>query len=408
MGLTDRQAKLLDDANLRGKLAKFIPAPFEVATAVYDHGGVKMALIEVLPHEHGCCVFAADGQYPDPKDPSGKTMKVVFRRGDIFTRHGSRSELIESHDLDRIRKKGQQVPILPSFDMDGASFEAAAEDAFRRGDKVSLVKVLDSAVDVGRQHISEGDSDGLLLLLNHLACLGALVIRLGEDGWFHQVIDRLEAIYTLPFSGAGRFNGGAPRVWLDVMGRVLALGAFVVGRNRADLIPSLVLRTPAASPFTDGMYTNWILHAQVETSKAGFFKSSTAGGSGEMSFLRGVAVEQASLECANTDAPDIDRFQSLLAQFDVLAAVTVWGHAPGDRDFPYWPSYAAYEPDPYEPALVRLVTNPELLTQLFPPGADELRALLVLLEKQGRAHLRRFGGGYPYLDPMVVRFVRDL
>jgi len=400
-GVDDRQSKLLDDANLRGKLSRYVPAPFDIATAVHEVGGVRMAVIQVLPHPTGCCVFAANGQYPDPKDPTGKTMKVAFRKGDIFTRHGSRSELIEAHDLARIRAKGAAAA-TPTLDMTDDEFEIAVETAFRQADKVSLLKLLNTAVDAASAAVSEGAGARLVDILNRLTCFAALAIRYDELPWLDETLRRFEQIYERPFAGDVRTPGGRPRVWLDLVGHVVALGAFVVSHGRLDLVPRLVLRTPTAEPFSSGRYTNWIRHADVEAGRAEFYKSPK----GEMSFLRGIAVEQGSLRCVNP-AADLDKFQSHLAQFDVLATIAVWGHAPGDGEYPYWPSYAAFEGYYYEPAVARLVSNPELLATIYPPGPATLRELLAALEKQHH-HGNRFGGGWPWADATVVAFIRGV
>jgi hypothetical protein len=70
------------------------------------------------------------------------------------------------------------------------------------------------------------------------------------------------------------------------------------------------------------------------------------------SLLNIANMELGRLACVRRDLSVGDeRLLSSLTQFDVLAAIAVLGHAPGDRDFSYYPSYGYYEPDRYERAM---------------------------------------------------------
>jgi hypothetical protein len=102
-GLDTRTAGLLDEATIRDKMRKYIPEPFEIYSAVHEYAGVTMAVIQVLPHVHGCCVFRADGQYQDARDPK-KTL-TVFQHSTIFVRHGSQSTRATGEDMARIMAK---------------------------------------------------------------------------------------------------------------------------------------------------------------------------------------------------------------------------------------------------------------------------------------------------------------
>lgn len=69
-------------------------AQFTVALhTLRDH---EIVLIHILPHPQGACVFKSDGHVGD---------KLVFRMGDIYTRHGTSSTRINQHDLSRILDK---------------------------------------------------------------------------------------------------------------------------------------------------------------------------------------------------------------------------------------------------------------------------------------------------------------
>jgi hypothetical protein len=94
--------KLFDTATVHDKLAKYLPKRSEIRVAVHQHQGQSFALIYVAPHPDGFCLFEQDDAYPD-----GKEQKVVFRRGDVFARHGTKSERWSQDDIAMIKQRLQ-------------------------------------------------------------------------------------------------------------------------------------------------------------------------------------------------------------------------------------------------------------------------------------------------------------
>lgn len=90
--------ELLDPAVLHHKLARHLPEPFEIRSAVHACQGQSFALIYVAPHPDGFCIFKRDGAYADAKG-----QVVVFRAGDVFARHGTRSERWNQQDVALIK-----------------------------------------------------------------------------------------------------------------------------------------------------------------------------------------------------------------------------------------------------------------------------------------------------------------
>ncbi len=93
---------LFDPATLHAKLAKYLPKPFEIRSASHSYQGQSYALIYVVPHLDGFCVFECDGAYWD-----GKSQIVIFRAGDVFARHGTRSERWNQRDITMIKQRLQ-------------------------------------------------------------------------------------------------------------------------------------------------------------------------------------------------------------------------------------------------------------------------------------------------------------
>ena len=94
--------ELFDPAVLHGKLARYLPARSEIRPAVHHYEGQSYVLPWVAPHPDGFCVFERDGTYTD-----GAREKIVFRAGEVYARHGTRSERWTQHDIDVVKQRLQ-------------------------------------------------------------------------------------------------------------------------------------------------------------------------------------------------------------------------------------------------------------------------------------------------------------
>lgn len=86
-GVPSGELPLFDESNLRPKLARWLPDGFEIRTANQTLADCTFVLIYVVPNPAGFCIFKADGQYS-----AANGTKAVFRKGDVFVRHGTSSE----------------------------------------------------------------------------------------------------------------------------------------------------------------------------------------------------------------------------------------------------------------------------------------------------------------------------
>ena len=112
-----RQPGLWDEASLRSKLAKYLGEDILINVGQHEIDGTDLILLQVRPHPDGACVTRAVGNKPEGGKPE-------FPQGSIFTRHGSKSELINQRDLSRILDKRSAVKV--SLDRAGANARAAA------------------------------------------------------------------------------------------------------------------------------------------------------------------------------------------------------------------------------------------------------------------------------------------
>ncbi len=60
--ITDESKSLFDEANLRAKIARYIPEPFGLLSAVHKIGNDNVAMIYVGPSPQGCCIFRQNGE----------------------------------------------------------------------------------------------------------------------------------------------------------------------------------------------------------------------------------------------------------------------------------------------------------------------------------------------------------
>lgn len=93
--------ELFDAATLHAKLTKYLPKPFEIRSATHDYQGQSYAILYIAAHQDGFCVFAGEGSYQGP----GAQPRIVFRPGDVFARHGTRSERWQQNDITVIKRQ---------------------------------------------------------------------------------------------------------------------------------------------------------------------------------------------------------------------------------------------------------------------------------------------------------------
>ena len=93
--VTEQHATLLDESRLRAKVRRYLPEPLHLRTAQHELDGRRFVLIYVGPHPDGFVILQRDGQ-----DAGGH----VFRRGDVFVRHGTASERWNPNDFAQIKQ----------------------------------------------------------------------------------------------------------------------------------------------------------------------------------------------------------------------------------------------------------------------------------------------------------------
>lgn len=117
--LTPAQLRLLDEATLRPKLERYLPGPIDLRVVQQQIDGNTVVLIRVGRHPDGFVIMKADGQTSEA---------LVFRKGDVYMRHGTSSERWNQSDIPRIRQRlhgrPELVPAVPSLHRLGETIKA--------------------------------------------------------------------------------------------------------------------------------------------------------------------------------------------------------------------------------------------------------------------------------------------
>ncbi len=93
-GVSVNLGQLYDESRLRPKLLRWLPEPLQIMTAVHELDGCRFVIVYVAPKSDGFCVLEKDGIHDD-----GGKQKFVFRKGEVYARHGTSSERWNQGDI---------------------------------------------------------------------------------------------------------------------------------------------------------------------------------------------------------------------------------------------------------------------------------------------------------------------
>jgi hypothetical protein len=439
-GLAPKDATLYDLATLTDKLARYLPAGTEIRSAQHTVPGaggapVAVALVWVGPHADGWCVFARTGDYPVA---GGKT-RTAFRKGDVYARHGSRSESWDQNDIAVARRRlvaqqkdqwraehahevrlalqaasGAVTAAGPTgaftWRLDAAGFEDAFVELIRRDDDIPVRRMLRTATsDVLALLASDRHdaADDVLTVLDRLTAAAALALDLERDPYFRMFVDALLAVYG---AGVDRqyLSGPVPSavLWLRVAERLHAVGALAVRLGRWEAVRILATAPVPALRSQYGDKT-WHRHALTQSSRADLLRDALPDGSTRaVSLLLFSRAAAATLPALRPDlaadlpaqAGDADPLLASICQYDLLAAVAsaIAVGAATERavlDVSY-PNFADAYGERANAVVAPLVHDPDVRRAVAPGASDaDLARVLVLLAVQRAAQPRASSAG---------------
>jgi hypothetical protein len=426
--LSDALLPLFDESRLRSKVIKYLPDNLDLLVGTHVIEGKNVVLIYVGPNPDGFAIFKADGQYDGG---------CAFLKGAVYARHGTSSTAWSQADLVRIRANiiaaekerwfeerreerraeiesearattaSQQATAAPaeslSWELDNQTFRTMIIEQLRRDDLIPLTLFLGRAPNEAARLVDKNDAEAeLAALLDRLVCLAALFLELSKRELFNDVIEALVKIYDLGFDSRGLDRNiaiGRERLWLMIIERVVALGAYAVRRSDWDSVRHLATRLGHGEYFRGqrhDLYHSWIRHGLTMAARADMF--------GEGTLISLAQTEAQRDECLRPDLPpDDERLLTSICEFDALAMVATMHES--QQDDVYYPSFSRYYEHRTQPALANLLTDREMRQTLFPDDDDDLADALRYIDQVARSEGFRFAGWDSMNDPVLREFL---
>jgi hypothetical protein len=276
-----------------------------------------------------------------------------------------------------------------NFDMNNSELAAAALEFVRRGDDVGLRHLLNDALLRARATIERKEvGPELGAQLDKLVCLAATFLDYDQNEWFERTVAVLRAIYSMPISEieAAQFEYStqispgalAPRVWLQIIERVFALGALGVRRERWSAVRLLTLQRPDRLP---DYHTNWLRHALTMASRARQLQERRGDRDVQLSLLALARGDMARLDCLRPDGVgnEDEELLTSVAQFDVLANIVAITDAGKSSGGVFYPNFARVRQERIGPAVNRLLTDETMRQELGIESDEDLARALATI-----------------------------
>jgi hypothetical protein len=448
--LSVEQAAQLDESRLRKRLEKFIPEGLEIRVASHEIGGTRVALIHVSPHPDGLVVMKADGVY---LDVDGKKERPIFREGDIFIRRGTESRRLGQAELRRhladLRRRVEEEaraealrsvsPVIEqsqraeaisagaadrlNWDLDRQTLVSAVTEQLRRDDEVPLRLLIESAPAQASRVLTPNPDEepedldsnqdaaraDLGALLDKIAALAARGLVLQNDTLLELTIEALRSIYDGVADEYGRERSDlmlAPaEVWLALIERVYALGALAVRKRRWRAVTELTLQRPEA--LREYRYRSWLRHAHVMAARAELLRDPKAERVGASLLQLALAHIIATPELRPDYEADDNRLLSSLAQFDILANLSVASTAGSVQSAGVYPHFRRFYGFRSDPAVVALLEDENARSEIYPESDAKLAHALRDLGQIGSGEFFYVSGWDGYEDERIRSFLAE-
>ncbi|QSZ52761.1 ATP-binding protein [Paenarthrobacter sp. AT5] len=425
--------EMFDSAALTEIVRPYVDAPIDIRAQVHtlQLAGelARMAVIYIAPPADGIpAVMAKDGI---TKAPSG-TNVTRFSRGVVFTREGTSNAVVthktwgnvlanfrsqeraeSRQDVDALIRRTLQMVgtsdappmVVPDLGMDSATFTDAVSMTLTDGNVRALRKFFATAKNA--YHQGEGEEQRTIAL-NRIAAVAAEAVIVGDIAAVKLVMDVLSNVYESYLLTPGRTAGkqGAAAEWLEIILRVMAVGAAAVRNGLYGALPTIVLRPIGDSVYS---YRSWIRHGLTEASRANLLVRSDETDKGgnliamSAALLRHTPDLRPDMQLAD-DGESGEDFLDSLCQFDFLwCCLSLASNEDASSSAAYYPSCAAYHQYRITPALHLLENKPEVRAEVFGDIPDQKIADSILeVIEMAKGQSWNYGGwwgGRREMDP---------
>ncbi len=358
----------------------------------------------------------------------------MFKKGDVFVRHGTSTERWNQADAaerlarfaqnakDRWRKDlaldlghlkvgapavSESTARALGWELDGRSFDGLVLNALRSNDDISLKGLLLQMPVRVEAALSDGRWDDVATLLDRAVSLGALALTYERLRWLPTLIKALLRVYSL----AGRpdlltSESSKARLWLLIIERVYALGGLATRLREWSAVSQLAV-AKASGPDSD-YFHSWLRHASVAAARSGHTSGATPEEEAEHQILARAHNVVRTVDALHPDVlADSDAVITSLCRFDALAALAVVATSGDPTDRSFYPHFSRYYSTRTTPALEAVIEDPEVRAGVFPSGDDALLARTVAeLLRIARSEGVRFNW-WGVESPVLEEFLRE-
>lgn len=428
--LTKEHLRAYEQASLTAKVRKYLSEPFDLRARHHHLDGHDVILLYVGANDSGIAVLKAEG-----KTSQGKQ---VFRPGDVFARHGTASERWNQQDLAQVTVKlternkelwmieatrifarmmptqeSQSIVKLPvgalNWELDAETFHDSITELLHREDRVPLTLLLSRIrADIGELLETDDPLGRIQIILDRAVCIAALALQLSDLPLFRRTILSLLAAYNLPIGGDGLSvrtgYRAAAKLWLEIMQRLLALGALAERFKAWEAMGFLI--SQRGKGYDHELYSNWFRHGLTMAARENLLLDVRDGqrqSTSLISFAQGQAERQSCLR------PDLysndEELLNSLCRFDFLVCTGSCVQVGDAHSAKFYPNFARYHSYRAEPAVADLLADSVLRQAVFP--ADDKRLALTLQEvdriaQRESSYLQGWTG---YRDEKVKQFL---
>lgn len=414
-----------DPSNLGRQFQKWLPGPIDIRSAVHTIDEHKVVVIYIAPHRDGFAPFTSDGQYEDER---GRP-KTVFREGEVFCRHGPTSERWNQLDFQAYRERirtqerekaadeytarllefqaeAQRASTLTagpasaySWRLESRAFTDAATEYLRAGDRIPITLMLrETRSDVTRmtRQLGEDPAD-LDLLFDRVTDLAALALVLRDRDLFRSSVEALTWAYNSVIvdqwgSPDPQLNVSAPRYWMSIIARVIALGGVAV-REQAWWAVRLLSECRPRNDY----YDSWLRHGLTMAARANLLIQQHGRKQSLITFAAEAAQRMPTV--VGDLATAEDNLDSL-CQFDFLACVIAERHGWG-----WYPNFSSFESRRTAPAAELLITDRSLRDNADLVSDDLLARALRAVAHTAEREAVKFGAWDGYDSEAVREFL---
>ncbi|MBM2821414.1 MAG: hypothetical protein HW413_160 [Thermoleophilia bacterium] len=291
-----------------------------------------------------------------------------------------------------------------NLDLSTPELTGAALELIREKDSIPLTHLFRDATKRAQGAIERGDieaelGDGL----DKLGCLAATFLVYEQQEWFDRVVATFAQIYSIgvrdqeqarSFGFSTQINPAtpAPRIWLEVIQRVFAVGALAVRLKNWPAVRTLTLQLPDRIDY--GYEVNWLRHALTMSSRAQHLDHVEDGRTLYISLLTLARGHVERLDCMRPDGleGEDDAIFTALAQFDVLSNIVAIGDTDSIDAKVFYTNFARFRQERVEPIVTRLLSDDLMRQALFPLGDAKLAAALLAIATMAHAEGMRYDG----------------